>query len=619
MTAGPASSAGRLEPVFLTGGDLPFPALVHPPQGPATGIGVVFAPPFGWEDMSSYRPRRMWADALAAGGATVVRIDLPGTGDAAGGPEDPGRVPGWIDAIGAAATHLRVTHGCRRVVAIGIGVGGMLVIEAARAGAPIDDVVLWGVAARGRAVLRQLGLFARMEAEARAIDMGGPGGDDELEPGALAVGGYLLGAESAEALKAIDLRDITLPGGPGRRALLLEQDGISVDAALADALRDAGVEVTESPAQGFGKMMLEPQFSRAPTATIATVATWLAATPAGDGPAPAPDPARAPAVSDALVCGDAASGGYRERFVRIEHPDGHLFGLTTEPLGDALPLRVGFLGGTGHRIGPNRMWVETARRWAARGVPSVRLDFAGIGDAGGTPPADVPALYADLYVDQLRHAVGTVAEPGDQAMVSVALCAAAYWAVQASLADEHRVLPFMLNPGMLSWSFEGHQANLRRHYRDRLFRLDTWRRLVRGEVSWTNAPRAVLAGITAIARKLLSRLRGGGATTAAGAPAPAAVGRSGTAGVLDGLRDRGTPALMVLAGAEPVLDELRREGHLEHLDRWPNMAFEIVPGEADLHTLRPLWLQRRVHAMLDAGLDGELARLGLAEPARPAA
>lgn len=615
MTEVPASTAGLLEPAFLTGGDLPFPALVHPPGAVTdTGIGVVLCPPFGWEDMSSYRPRRLWAEALAEAGATVLRLDLPGSGDAAGGPEDPGRVPGWIDAIGAAATHLRLARGCRRVVALGIGTGGMLALKAAEAGAPIDDAVLWGVAARGRAVLRQLGLFARMEAEARAVDSGGETGDEGLEPGALAVGGYLLSPESAEALKALDLRELALPGGPGRRALLLEQDGISVDAALAQALRAAGVEVTERPAQGFGKMMLEPQFSRAPTATIATVAAWLAATPAGDGPAPAPDPASAPAVSDELVVGDAQSGGYRERFVRVEHPHGHVFGVATDPLRDALPLRVELLGGTGHRIGPNRMWVEAARRWAALGVPSVRLDFAGIGDAGGAPPADVPALYTERYVDQLRHAVAELAQPTDQVTVSVALCAAAYWAVQASLADARPMVPFMLNPGMLSWDVEGHHANLRRHYRDRLFRLDTWRRLARGEVSWTNAPRAVLAGVTGLARKLARRALGRGA-----APAAAAAGRHGSAGVLDGLRDRGTPALMVLAGAEPVLDELRREGLLEHLEQWPNMTFEIVRGEADLHTLRPLWLQRRVHAMLDAGLDGELARLGLADAARRAA
>ncbi len=596
-------------PVYLTGADRPFPALVHQPrEGAATGIGVVIVPPFGWEDMSSYRPRRMWAQALADAGATVARIDLPGSGDAAGGPSDPGRLPAWIDAVGAAATHLRLAHGVRRVVAIGIGTGGMLSVKATEAGAPIDDLVLWGVAARGRAVLRQLTVFAKMEAEARAV---GSGGGDEVEDhlpeGALGVGGYLLTAETASDLKALDLRAIALPGGPGRRALLLEQDGISVDAALAGALREAGVEVTERPAQGFGKMMLEPQFSRAPEEAIATVAQWLAQTPSGDGPAPAHDPAAAPVVADELVDADA---GFRERFVLVQDPDGDLFGVATDPLGPAAPVRVGFLGGTGHRIGPNRMWVEAARRWAARGVPSVRLDFAGIGDAGGEPPPDVPSLYRDVYVGQLRRALDRVSAPEDRVTVPVALCAAAYWAVQTSLSDERRVVPFMVNPGMLSWDADEHQANMRRHYRKLLFKPETWRRLLRGEVSWTNAPRAVLNGVVAVLRKLVAR------GTPAGGDTPAIPARGGTAGVLDALRDQGTPALMVLTGDEPVLDELRREGDLDRLGAlWPQTTFEIVPGEVDLHTLRPLWLQRRVHAMLDAGLDAELARLDAAAAA----
>jgi hypothetical protein len=607
MTPAAARIDGRVEPAYLTGAELPFPVLIHRPAAgvPVTGVGVVFCPPFGWEDMSSYRPRRVWADELAAAGATALRLDLPGTGDAAGGPDSPGRVPAWIDAIGAAAAHLRLAHGCRRVVAIGIGTGGMLALRAAEAGAAIDDFVLWGVAARGRAVLRQLGLFARMEAESRAAD-GQPDDPEDIGTGALAVGGYLLSAESSETLKAIDLRTLGLPGGAGRRALLLEQDGISVDAALAEALGAAGVAVTASPGPGFGKMMLEPQFSRPPAETIATVARWLAGVPAGDGPAPGPG--HAPAVADELVV-DRGAGGFRERFVAVAHPDGDLIGVATEPLGRPLPLRAAFLGGTGHRIGPNRMWVEAARRWAALGVPSVRLDFAGVGDAGGAPPADVPSLYRDLYVRQLRHAIDVLGDTErDKTTVSVALCAAAYWAVQASLVDEHRLVPFMVNPGMLTWSAEGHHENMRRHYRQLLFRRRTWRRLLRGEVSWVNAPRAFAAGVASAVRRAPRR--------SGGAPAAA---RSGTAGALDGLRQRGTAALMVLTGREAVLDELRREAHLEHLDQWPNVAFEIVPGEADLHTLRPLWLQRRVHAMLDAGLDAELARLGVDVRARPAA
>jgi hypothetical protein len=602
-------------PVYLTGSDRPFPALVHlPREGTGTGLGVVIVPPFGWEDMSSYRPRRMWAEALAEAGATVVRIDLPGSGDAAGGPRDPGRVPAWIDAAGAAAAHLRLARGCRRVVGLGIGTGGMLALRAAQAGAAIDDLVLWGVAARGRAVMRQLSVFAKMEAEARAAgggELDEADTDDRLPDGALAVGGYLLAAETAADLKALDLRAPALPGGPGRRALLLEQDGISIDAALAEGLRAAGVEVSEAPAQGFGKMMLEPQFSRAPEEAIATVARWLAATPDGDGPAPAPDPAAAPAVADELLDPDA---GFRERFVHIADPDGDLFGVATAPLGDALPIRLGFLGGTGHRIGPNRMWVEAARRWAARGVPSVRLDFAGIGDAGGAPPPDVPSLYREVYVGQLRRALDAVGRPEDRTTIPVALCAAAYWAVQTALSDDRRVVPFMVNPGMLAWDADEHHAHLRRHYRKRLLKLDTWRRLARGEVSWTNAPKAVLAGVRGRLRR-----RGGGESAGVAVGASGIPDRRGTAAVLDALRERGRPALMVLTGDEPVLDELRRDGDLDRLAQWPDTTFEIVAGEVDLHTLRPLWLQRRVHAMLDAGLDGELARLGLADPARPAA
>ena len=59
-------------------------------------------------------------------------------------------------------------------------------------------------------------------------------------------------------------------------------------------------------------------------------------------------------------------------------------GILTEPVGPAVDLCAVWLNaGPQRRIGPNRMWVETARRWAALGVPSVRVDLAAIGDADG--------------------------------------------------------------------------------------------------------------------------------------------------------------------------------------------------------------------------------------------
>ena len=62
---------------------------------------------------------------------------------------------------------------------IGIGLGGLLAIEATRSGAPIDDLVLWAVPAGGRACLRALRLYARtiMRADAHgATDCERPDG-----------------------------------------------------------------------------------------------------------------------------------------------------------------------------------------------------------------------------------------------------------------------------------------------------------------------------------------------------------------------------------------------------------------------------------------------------------
>jgi pimeloyl-ACP methyl ester carboxylesterase len=598
--------AGADRPIYLSDAGETFPVVVHEPAAGATGLGAVLCPPFGWEDMSSYQPRRAWARHLAAEGVTALRLDLPSTGDSAGDAHRPGRVDAWVAAVAAAAAHLRLAHGCRRVVAIGIGTGGMLALRAAEEGAAIDDLVLWGVASRGRSLLRQMSLFARMEAEQRAAAGEPDAPDDALPDGALAVGGYVLSAETTADLRALDLREPALANAAARHVLLLEQDGIRVDAGLREGLESAGVKVTVSPARGFGKMMLEPQFSRAPVETFATVSAWLSALPAAPGAGPVPD--RGPSVSDEMVLED----GVRERFVVIDDPDGDMVGVLAEPPAGGLPVRALLLGGTGHRIGPNRMWVETARRWAARGVPAVRLDLAGVGDAGGTRPPDVPSLYRDLYVRQVRRALDVLGDAeADRSSVSVALCAGAYWAVQASLADERRLVPFMINPGMLAWTAAGQQQRLRRHYRRLLFRRETWRRLRRGEISLVNAPRAFLDGVLALARRPLKALGRGGP--------PAAAVRTGSEGVLDQLRDQGTDALVVFTGREELLDELERDGQLDRLDQWPNVAVEIVPGDADVHTLRPIWLQHRVHAMLDAALEAELDRLELLAPTRAGA
>ena len=68
--------------------------------------------------------------------------------------------------------------------------------------------------------------------------------------------------------------------------------------------------------------------------------------------------------------------------------DTGLFGILTEATDSttrttALLLNVAH----GNRIGPDRMWVDLARQWAAAGMRCFRMDHSGLGDSPTRHPA----------------------------------------------------------------------------------------------------------------------------------------------------------------------------------------------------------------------------------------
>ncbi len=396
----------------------------------------------------------------------------------------------------------------RRVAAIGISLGGMVACRAALEGAPIEELVLWSVPARGRTLLRELRAFSAFEvanipdAEDSTTGEGAPGkgamgggalgeGAPDGEPiddGTLTTNGYLMSAETVAALQGLDLAEVEPSAAGVRRALLLGRDGMKVSKGLPEALRSAGAEVTVADGPGYGAMMVETQDARTPDEVIEHVSSWLReGTPPQGVPIAlsAPAPVRLPATATALgpaprergAADPSAPNGpsdhdeivihhagvaLRERPVFIERPDGRLFGVLTEPLGERRELTALLLNaGPQRRTGPNRMWVEIARRWAARGVPTLRLDADGIGDADGDAAAlgRVTAFYRPVYVEQTRAALDALAERGlPQRFVVLGLCAGGYWSAQTALADERVAAVIMLNPRTLVFDEWRHTA-----------------------------------------------------------------------------------------------------------------------------------------------------------------
>ena len=588
-------------PLYLEMAAGPVFGMFH---APAAGVdrretAVLIAPPWGWDEVASYSGRRAWADELATAGHATLRIDLPGSGDSAGTAADPGLVDVWIDAIAGAAAWLAAMPGVSRVATVGLGLGGLLTASAIARGAPVDDLVLWSAPARGQAFLREQRAFSALQ-DTRLGGSGEPA-TDLLPEGWLEVGGFLLSAETMAAIGSLEMATMSL--GAVRRALLLERDGIANDRKLEAQLRAAGVEVTTAPGIGWTGLVFHPEQYDPPVEVFARVTAWLAEAPPGRSGVTA---IVAPPVVDRFTT-DEDGVPILESPVRIDQPFGSLFGVLGERAdrpadgpadGPASTVCAVFLNaGAVRRIGPNRLWVETSRRWNARGIATIRIDPEGIGDADGDP-----GRYGDVgnfYTLEAGQQVGSILDELERrrfgpSFVLIGLCAGGYWAFHTAAGDPRVVEAIILNPRAMVWDPD----LLTRREANKVGRLvepALWDRALHGKVPasrMVDISRAMVMTATSAAARKLRRRGVDQAMPSASATIEAR---------LDALLDHRTRVILAFADDEPVRDELEADGLLARLGRWPNVVLAHLPGRD--HTLRPVSAQRAYRELLDRELD----------------
>ena len=561
-----------------------------PTMGREAPTAVLILPPFGWEDVASYRARRVWAEHLAGRGHHVVRLDLPGTGDSAGDLNVQGRYDTWREAVTGAGAWLREQSRAPRLAVIGIGTGGYLAVDCI-AREVADEAVLWATPQTGGRYLREFVAFSALES-GRIVEAGGPLPPEKTN--GVEAGGFVIDDDLAAAITNNDLEVASIPSGA--RLLLVDRDGAGSFDRLAETLSARGIEVAAAVGAGYAEMITRPDWSRPPRAVFELVDDWLADDRAARPP-------KAPAIVVPSTSGTLVAGSLRERPFVVEWEGVVLRGVLTEPAdGDHAPLTLVFVNaGAVRRTGPHRLWVEAARRWATHGVASLRLDLEGIGDADGDGEIyqDVARFHDDRLVDQVRASVDALAAAGlPRRFAVIGLCSGGSWAFHSTLADARVAAAVLINPRILYWH---PNLDASREFRRRtrgIARSRTWGRLIRGQIPAARMGRFVVS----IVRSVRERSRRQGVVDS---DVFEWQKRHATE-AFTALCDAGRAIHFVFCDGEPLGEELTDDGLFDCPERWPGIHYTRIPGLD--HTVSPVWMHPHVHGAIDTAIRSELAR-----------
>jgi alpha-beta hydrolase superfamily lysophospholipase len=483
--------------LYLNSGEHRLFGWLHRQQNDSkTDLGVVICNPFGYEAICSHRGMRAFAEAIAAAGMPALRFDYLGTGDSAEIDPNADQVQVWTRDVLAAADELRRRTGVGRVCLLGFRLGALLATLAASESNSVSALIAIAPITTGRRYLREL-RTTRMAASLGLDPSESTSDQQDASAGGMEVSGFAFSAATLAALAKVDLS--TLQSLP--QTLVI--DG----AMLAPGGQTHSPEVqgrkTRVTLPGLVEMLMTPpQFAQVPKQVIAATVDWLLQLPG-----------HAAAVSDRGAgrrSGDSDSAGATNvltlagnasapQIILTERPvsfgtDALLFGIVTQPPSGEIRRRAVVLlnAGADHHIGASRMYVSMARHWAQHGYVVLRMDLAGLGDSGTRPGRADDDVFPQEALDDIRTAIEFLrASYGVGDVTLAGLCSGAYHALRAAVAgvSVNRIL--MINPQNYFWR-PGETLNdvqlvevVRNPglYRERLFSLAAWKRMLTGRVN----------------------------------------------------------------------------------------------------------------------------------------
>lgn len=533
--------------------------------------GVVICGGHGYEDLVTHRIWRAQACRFAEMGLPTLRFDYHGTGDSIGADDDAGRVQAWLESVRLAVAALRAHTGVDEVTLVGFRLGGVLAALAAETIDGVEGLALLATPTTGAAYVRQMRVLARMAAPIENAPPVPPPWKDDLE-----MGGAFLTAETMAALGTLDL--MTLTRKPAQRVLLVNRPDLPADTRLADRLAELGAEVQVDTLKGYRDMVrFAAHLCRAPEDDLLRLTDWVRA-----GVIHRSGPALAPIQPSRIELPEAV-----ESPVRFG-PNGKLFAIRCQPKGPVRGMPVLFLNtGANRHIGTCRLTVMLARRLAAHGFASWRMDLAGIGDSDAMPGQpdhvlDSMSSCADVYA-----ALDMLEGEGYGRCIVVGLCSGAHLGFVCARQDTRIGRLVLINPQM----FNLHDAETK-GLRTWLWR--AWRDMLHGKARW---PGVLPAPLRRACKAVVAFMGDRGTLW----PSRRA-GRNAVAKWFRRLGDRGIRILLVYSPQDFGLSVL--EIYLGQRDRieatFPNVGLRVVDGMD--HTLTKRWARDRLAEMLEEEL-----------------
>lgn len=458
-------------------------------SGPSSGaapsderpVGVVLCSAFAQEEVCTHYGMMALADQLAAAGLPTIRFDYAGTGD---GDDRAVTLAGLAaDTVHAAAV-LRERCGVGAVILGGVRLGAAVAMQAAAGIPDVAALMLVAPVLSGQAFMRETRASASI-ASLSGLDPV-PAADSDLP---LNTNGFHWSADFQREVAGIDLTAAPTPACP---ALLIPARGDRRPGKLAAAWRAAGAAVSEQPFPDYEGWMQDPTTNETPHATFAAVTAWAAEQGAGAHAVPA-----YPAVPVAPML---AATDWVEEPVRFG-ADEALFGILCRPRTQA-PASVAALllhEGSTHHIGNGRAYVALARRLAAAGFASLRMDLTGMGDS---PAGDNPRHphYDPERIAEGVAGIDRLAAAGFGKVVAFGLCSGAHTALQVTLADPRVAGHVILNLQKFIWHYGD---DIRVAVRDNKRSLKGYIRAMRNPGEWRRmfAGEADLKGIARVLSK----------------------------------------------------------------------------------------------------------------------